>query len=33
MYQAYVFNEEGKMTLILTYGDFGGLLSYLHSQE
>jgi hypothetical protein len=33
MYQAYVFNEEGKMTLTLTYGDFGGLLSYLHSKE
>ena len=33
MYQAYVFNEEGKITLTLTYGDFGGLLGYLNSQD
>jgi len=33
MYHAYVFNEEGKITLSLAYGDFGGLMSYLHSEE
>ena len=33
MYHVYVFNEEGKINLTLTYGDFGGLMSYLHSEE
>jgi len=33
MYQAYVFNEEGKITLVLTYGDFGGLMDYLNSED
>ena len=33
MYQAFVFNDEGKMTLSPTYGDFGGLLKHLYSQE
>jgi len=33
MYQAYVFNDEGKITLHLTYGDFGGLLDYLNSED
>jgi hypothetical protein len=33
MYHAYVFNEEGKITLALAYGDFGGLMSYLHSSD
>ncbi len=33
MYHAYVFNEEGKITLTLTYGDFGGLMGYLNSEE
>lgn len=33
MYQAFVFNDEGKIILDLTYGDFGGLLKYLHSQD
>jgi len=33
MYSAYVFNEEGKITLSLTYGDFGGLMNHLNSKE
>ena len=33
MYQAFVFNEDGKITLDLTYGDFGGLMNYLHGEE
>jgi hypothetical protein len=33
MYHTYVFNEEGKITLSLAYGDFGGLMTYLHSEE
>ncbi len=33
MYSAYVFNEDGKITLDLTYGDFGGLVKYLYSEE
>ena len=33
MYSAYVFNTDGKITLSLTYGDFGGLMGYLNSEE
>jgi hypothetical protein len=33
LYQAYVFNEEGKINLVLTYGDFTGVNSYLNSSE
>jgi hypothetical protein len=33
MYQAFVFNEEGKIQLDLTYGDFGGLMQYLFKEE
>ena len=33
VYQAYVFNEEGKIRLVLTYGDFTGITNYLNSQD
>ena len=33
MYHAYVFNEEGKISLTLAYGDFGGLMGYLHGED
>ena len=33
LYQTYVFNEDGKIRLILTYGDFSGITGYLNSQE
>lgn len=33
MYHAIVFNDEGKITLDLAYGDFGGLMGYLHGQD
>ena len=33
MYQAFVFNDEGKIRLDLTYGDFGGLMQYLFHEE
>lgn len=33
LYQAYVFNEEGKINLVLTYGDFTGINNYLNSSE
>ena len=33
MYHAYVFNEDGKFTLDIAYGDFGGLMGYLHGEE
>jgi len=33
MYQAFVFNEEGKFTLDLTYADFGGLTNHLTSLD
>ena len=33
IYGAFVFNDEGKVSLQLTYGDFGGIIGYLNSNE
>ena len=33
LYQTYDFNEEGKITLVLTYADFTGMTIYLDSEE
>ena len=33
LYQAYVFNEEGKINLTLTYADFGALGNYMQGDE
>ena len=33
IYSAFVFNDEGKINLQLIYGDFGGLIGYLNSQD
>ena len=33
MYQAYVFNEEGKISMNLTYGDFSGMMQDLNGSD
>lgn len=33
VYEAFTFDEEGKITLNLTYADFGGLNAYLHGEN
>ena len=33
LYSAYVFNPEGKITMVLTYGDFSGFMANMMAQE
>lgn len=33
LYESFDFDEEGKITFQQVYGDFGGLMMYLHSTE
>ena len=33
MYQAYNFNDEGKIIFDVSYGDFGGLMKYLSGED
>ena len=33
IYSAFVFDDDGKIVTQLTYGDFGGIISYLNSND